>query len=58
VLLYISTDDIDATLAKIEAHGGKTVVPKTEIPQVGWFGIFTDPTGNRVALFTATSQQS
>ena len=52
VLVYVSTDDIDATLAKIESLGGKTVLPKTEIPTVGWFGIFTDPTGNQIALFT------
>ena len=53
LLVYLATDDIDATLAVIEAHGGKTVYPKTEIPQVGWFAIFTDPSGNRLALFTA-----
>ncbi len=52
VLVYISTDDIDASLAKVEALGGKTVVPKTEIPTVGWFGVFTDPAGNQLALFT------
>lgn len=58
VLLYIGADDIDATLAKVEEHGGKTIVPKTEIPHVGWFGIFTDPAGNRMALFSEMSQQS
>jgi uncharacterized protein len=52
VLVYVSTDDIDASLAKAESLGGKTVVPKTEIPTVGWFGIFTDPSGNQLALFT------
>lgn len=52
VLVYVSTDDIDASLAKAESLGGKTVVPKTEIPTVGWFGIFTDPAGNQLALFT------
>jgi len=53
VFVYIGTDDIEATLAKIEALGGKTVIPKSEIPGVGWFAFFTDPTGNMVALFTA-----
>lgn len=53
VLVYVSTDDIDASLAKAESLGGKTVVPKMEIPTIGWFGIFTDPTGNHIALFTA-----
>jgi hypothetical protein len=52
VLIYINTEDIDATLAQIEAHGGKTIAPKGEIPTVGWYAIFEDPTGNRVALFT------
>lgn len=57
LLVYIGTDDIDASLASIEQHGGKTVLPKTEIPQVGWFAIFTDPTGNHVALFTPAPRQ-
>lgn len=57
LLLYIGSDDIDASLAKIEANGGKTVLPKTEIPGIGWFAIFTDPTGNRLALFTGSGQQ-
>jgi uncharacterized protein len=58
VLIYVSTDDINATLAEVEALGGKTLQPKTEIPQVGWFAVFADPSGNRIALFTSASQQS
>ena len=53
VLIYVSTDDIDATLARVEALGGKTLEPKTEIPQTGWFAIFADTSGNRIALFTS-----
>ncbi len=51
VLVYISTADVDASLAKVEKLGGKILVPKTEIPMTGWFGIFSDPTGNSVGLF-------
>lgn len=58
VLIYISTDDIEATLAKAESLGGKTLVPKTEIPHVGWFAFFSDPTGNRIGLFTGLGQMS
>jgi predicted enzyme related to lactoylglutathione lyase len=58
VLIYISTDDIDATLAKIESLGGKTLQSKTEIPNTGWFAIFSDPTGNRLALYTPLNQPS
>ncbi len=58
LLVYVSTDDIDATLARVESLGGKTLMPKTEIPHVGWWAAFTDPTGNRVALFTGLGRQS
>lgn len=57
VLVYIGSDDIDADLRKVQALGGEVVVTKTEIPQVGWFGVFRDPTGNKVALFTGTTGQ-
>jgi predicted enzyme related to lactoylglutathione lyase len=58
VLLYISTDDIDATLAKAESLGGKAVTPKTEIPGMGWWGMFSDPTGNKIGLFMSAAQVS
>ena len=56
-LLYVASEDIDADLRKAESLGGTTVVPKTEIPQVGWFGVFKDPTGNKVGLFSGGMQQ-
>jgi len=58
VSVYIQTDDIDATLAKIEEAGGKTLVPKSEIPNTGWFAFFSDPSGNQVALYTAMEAES
>lgn len=51
VLIYIGTDDIDASLKTVESLGGKTAVPKTEIPDIGWFAIFEDPTGNNIGLY-------
>ena len=58
VVVYVSTDDIDATLVKAEALGGKTLHPKSEIPGVGWYAFFADPAGNRIGLFTSMMQQS
>lgn len=58
VLISVATDDIDATLARVESLGGSTVVPKTEIPSVGWFGVFVDPTGNRIGLYTGLQGES
>jgi len=51
VIIYIQADDIESTLVKIEAQGGKVVLPKNEIPNTGWFALFKDPTGNLMALY-------
>ena len=53
VLVYIASDDIETDLKKAEQLGGKIVRAKTEIPETGWFGIFEDPTGNKLALYTS-----
>jgi predicted enzyme related to lactoylglutathione lyase len=52
VCVYIQSDDIEADLAKAEKLGGKTIQHKMEIPMTGWFGLFADPTGNTVGLYT------
>ena len=56
VLAYVTTDDIEASLGKVEANGGKTLMPKTEIPGVGWFGVFSDTTGGTLALYTGNPE--
>jgi len=53
VLIYVDSADIDADLLQIKALGGEIITPKTEIPQVGWFALFKDPTGNTLALYTS-----
>ncbi len=56
-LVYIGADDIEATLARVEACGGKTILSKTEIPHVGWFAIFEDDQGCKLALFSGMQPQ-
>jgi len=53
VLVYIASDDIEADLKKVEKLGGKVLHQKTEIPGMGWFGVFQDPTGNTLGLYTS-----
>jgi hypothetical protein len=53
VLIYVNSDDIQADLKQAEALGAKIIQEKMEIPQTGWFGIFQDPTGNKIALYTS-----
>ncbi len=44
-------DDLSPILAKVEPAGGKVIVPKTEItPEIGFFALFLDTEGNKVAL--------
>ena len=52
VIVYVDSEDIDAGLAKAESLGATTIVPKTEIPQTGWFAFFKDPSGNTIGLYT------
>ncbi len=51
-LLYFNANpDLSNTLARIEKAGGKILVPKTQIsPEVGFFAIFFDTEGNKMAL--------
>ncbi len=58
VLVYIDSEDIEADLKKVEKLGGKILRQKTEIPGMGWFGVFKDPTGNALALFTSSRPDS
>jgi len=53
VLIYIASDDIEADLKNVEKLGGKVIHPKAEIPGMGWFAVFQDPTGNVLALYTS-----
>jgi predicted enzyme related to lactoylglutathione lyase len=57
VLVYIHSDDIDADLQRVQELGGTVVHPKMEIPNTGWFGLFKDPTGNVVGLYTSMNSE-
>ncbi len=43
-------DDLAVPLGKVEAAGGKVVMPKTSIGEHGFCGMFLDTEGNRVGL--------
>lgn len=49
-IVYFGTPDIEASLAKVEQHGGKTVLKKKSIGIHGFIGWFEDSEGNTVAL--------
>ncbi len=47
---YIGVDDIPGCLSQVEAMGGRTVLPMTEVPGVVTYALFADPEGNVVGL--------
>lgn len=51
-LIYLNANpDVQLVLEKVEAAGGKIMVPKTEIsPDYGFMGVFIDTEGNRIGL--------
>jgi predicted enzyme related to lactoylglutathione lyase len=50
-VITIDVDAIDTALRAVEAGGGATVIPRTEIPGMGAFAYFTDSEGNVMGLW-------
>jgi predicted enzyme related to lactoylglutathione lyase len=57
VLIYVNSDDIEADLREAASLGGTIVMEKAEIPNIGWYGMFTDPTGNMIGLYTSMNPE-
>lgn len=51
VVIYISSDDVDADMEKIIAKGGKRLSETMDIPTAGTMAHFMDPSGNHLALW-------
>jgi len=43
-------DDLNVPLSRVEAAGGKVLMPKTDIQENGFIAQFADTEGNRVAF--------
>jgi predicted enzyme related to lactoylglutathione lyase len=50
-VITVDVPDIDATLKTIEELGGSVVMPKNEIPGMGYFAYFKDPENNIMGLW-------
>jgi len=50
VTFYVATPSIVDSLAKAQQLGGKTLMPRTELPGGTTLGMFADPEGNVVGL--------
>jgi predicted enzyme related to lactoylglutathione lyase len=50
-VITIGVDSIDEALKKVEAAGGETIAPRTEIEGMGAFAYFKDTEGNTLGLW-------
>lgn len=52
VIAYLNGgNDLQILLSKVENNNGKVIVPKTQIsPEMGYFGMFIDSEGNKMAV--------
>ena len=57
-LLYLNANpDVQLVLDKVEASGGKIMVPKTQIsPEHGYMAVMIDTEGNRIALHSVPAR--
>jgi hypothetical protein len=49
---YVSVDDVDASVARIEEAGGAVHMPGTDIPAIGRFAFVADPQGASFYVMT------
>jgi len=47
---YIAVESVDEYVKKIEALGGRIIVPKMEVPGIGWWASALDSEGNQFAI--------
>ena len=47
---YVAVESVDEYSKRIGELGGKVIVPKMEVPGVGWWALALDPDGNQFAI--------
>ena len=50
VTFYVHVDDAAATLAKVEAAGGRVLMPLTEVAPETTIALFADPEGHVIGI--------
>jgi predicted enzyme related to lactoylglutathione lyase len=46
----VGVESLDESIARVEAHGGKILMPKNHIPGVGWLAYAQDTEGNNFGI--------
>lgn len=51
ITVTVEVASLEGTLATVAREGGVVVVPKSPVPEMGWFAFFKDPDGNIVGAW-------
>ncbi len=51
LVVDLTTDDVDGAFARSSERGAHTIVPPTDIPNVGRVAVLVDPTGAPFGLY-------
>jgi predicted enzyme related to lactoylglutathione lyase len=54
----VDVPSVDEAIAKIEANGGKILMPKSPVPGIGWLAYAQDTEGNNFGLMQADESAS
>ncbi len=52
---YVTVDDVDQQIKRVESLGGSVVMPPRDIPDVGRFAVISDPQGAMLTMITYRS---
>jgi uncharacterized protein len=55
IVNYIGVDSVDKYLKKVQKLGGKVCMPKTAVPQMGYFAVCQDSENNGFGLWERDS---
>jgi predicted enzyme related to lactoylglutathione lyase len=58
LITYFGVESIDDTTARVRELGGTVVVPKQEVPGMGWLATYLDPEGNLFAVWQSAESAS
>jgi predicted enzyme related to lactoylglutathione lyase len=56
--LYVTVDDVDASIKLVEELGGNVLMPPMDIPNVGRFAMVQDPQGATFSIITYSRTNS
>lgn len=50
-VIAVQVDSVDVYIEKVTSKGGKLIMPKVEIPNMGYYAYIADPQGNVLGLW-------